>query len=118
VAPNIYAFIPALIISSLGAGFPVLLNSLISRLVTPDHAATLYTSIGVCETMGFLISSPLFSQVYHWGLVAGGVWVGLPFMVAGCAYACAVAGIGALRVNDKVEIGEELETSIQEDLLR
>jgi hypothetical protein len=39
-------------------------------------------------------------------------------MVAGCAYACAVAGIGALRVNDKVEIGEELETSIQEDLLR
>jgi hypothetical protein len=103
LAQSLPLFLPALILVSLGAGFPVLINSLISRLVTPDHAATLYTSVGVCEAVGFLISGPIFSWVYHWGLVLGGFWTGLPFLVAGILYACAMLGIGRLRVKDRVE---------------
>ncbi|KAI9745833.1 MAG: hypothetical protein M1818_000514 [Claussenomyces sp. TS43310] len=89
--PTTPAVISGVVITALGAGFPILLNNLISRTVISQHLSTLYSIVGVVDTFGSLISAPAFSALYQKGLELGGLWPGLPFIFAGGLYTVAAA---------------------------
>lgn len=90
LAPNRPLLIFALVINSMGWGLFTFLRSLLTSLVEAHHVARLNTFIGVFDTIGYMIGSPLLAMFFRTGLELRGVWSGLPFLF----YAAIVAMIG------------------------
>ena len=72
----------ALVVFSLGGGFSPVLRSLINAYVEPHHQAMLQTLLGLLELSGLLVAAPVLYGSLHRGLSMGGLWTGLPFMIA------------------------------------
>ena len=51
--------------------------------------ATLFVAMSVVDTIGLLVFSPLMPLAFSRGLHMGGLWVGLPFMIASLIYVVA-----------------------------
>lgn len=81
LAPVPAMFIPALLISSCGAGFPVLCRALLNAVVEPHTVGTLNTTISTVESLVGLLSAPVMGWLFSAGLDLGGMWMGMPFMV-------------------------------------
>ena len=90
LAPNRPLLFFALVINSMGWGLFTFLRSLLTSLVEAHHVARLNTFIGVFDTIGYMIGSPLLALFFRTGLELRGVWSGLPFLF----YAAVVAMIG------------------------
>lgn len=75
-----------LIFMSAGSGYASLLRSLLNSLVEPHHVAIVNTLIGFIDTVGLMVISPVLSQALRTGVNLGGMWIGLPFMVAGLLF--------------------------------
>lgn len=70
---------------SLGSAFGVLAKSVVTRMVEQKHLATIFTTISVLSSLGSLIGAPLLAYAFKQGMKLGGVWVGMPFLIAsGC----------------------------------
>lgn len=74
---------------ALGSGYTILIRSLLASVVEKHQIGTLYTIIGVLETVGILIAGPLLAFSYRVGLAWEGAWIGLPYIVAGGLFALA-----------------------------
>jgi hypothetical protein len=55
--------------------------------VAKDDVAFLYTIIAVFEGVGTLISTPLLAKALSTGIIWGGSWIGLPFLIVATLYA-------------------------------
>ena len=66
---------------SLGFGFGVALQSLVTSLAPRNHIAKLYSAISVVETTGSLVGHPLLAMTFTAAINMGGVFLGLPFFV-------------------------------------
>jgi hypothetical protein len=67
---------------SFGTGYLSAVRSLITSYVHADQVSRLYALIAVIETGGILLSGPVISEAYGWGLDLGGAWSGMAFIVA------------------------------------
>ena len=98
LAPNRSLLTFALVVNSMGWGLFSFLRSLLTSLVESHRVARLNTFIGVFDTIGYMIGSPLLAMLFRKGLELGGVWSGLPFIF----YAAIVAVIGITLCGIKV----------------
>jgi MFS family permease len=67
---------------SLGTLYGISTVSVATSLVPPDHVASLYATISAVNSVGVLISGPVFAAIYSYGLILSLSWSGLPFGVA------------------------------------
>ena len=81
LAPNRSLLLFALVINSMGWGLFSFLRSLLTSLVEAHHVARLNTFIGIFDTIGHMIGSPLLAMLFRKGIDLGGVWFGLPFLL-------------------------------------
>jgi MFS family permease len=88
LAPTLPLLIIAMVINTLGWGLTLFLRSLMTSLVEGHHVARLNSFLGIFDTTGLMIGSPLLAVTFEKGVELGGWWVGLPFF--GCA---AVTGL-------------------------
>ncbi|GFF41866.1 MFS transporter, putative [Aspergillus udagawae] len=80
-----------LIINALGSASPVTLRSMATSLVPPSSVGSLYTAISMAQGVGGLLTGPFFAGSFHWGMVLGGHWLGLPFLLTSAF--CLIASI-------------------------
>lgn len=105
---------PALYTSGLvllagGCGLGPLIRGLLNALVEPHHVGILNTVVGILETAGIMVGSPVFSWSFRKGMEMGGAWIGLPF-AAGTVITC-----GATVIVWVYRIPEGVEREIVED---
>ena len=79
---NAIVMAAGLLTTAIGSGVYPLVRSIGTSLVQPDEIARLYAAMGLLEGLGSLISGPLIAATFGVGLELGGVWLGLPFLVA------------------------------------
>jgi hypothetical protein len=65
---------------------------------------TLYNTIAVTETIGTIIAGPLLSMSFRRGLEMGGLWIGLPFIIAGVLFSAAAIIVYIVRLPDPLSI--------------
>lgn len=82
VAPTGLVLAFGLIPYALGSGLSPLIRSVLSALVEEHHIAILNTLIGITESLGVMVASPLLAMSLSLGLKLGGGWIGLPFFFA------------------------------------
>jgi MFS-type transporter involved in bile tolerance (Atg22 family) len=95
-----------------GSGYLPALRSYMTSLVPRDETALLFTMIGVFESVGALIGSPLLALAFSAGISKGGMLTGLPFFCAAVIYGVSGLSIWSLKVpgtSYQPLIGEESE---------
>jgi hypothetical protein len=98
LAPKLPFLVSALVVDAFGWGWFSFLRSLATSLVESHHVARLNSFIGVLDTIGLMVGSPLLAALFTKGLEFGGPWLGLPFLFN----ACVVASITLLLLLVKV----------------
>ncbi|KAF2434683.1 MFS general substrate transporter [Tothia fuscella] len=103
LAPNYPVLVIAVIINALGWGLYSFLRSLLTSLVEEHHVARLNSFIGIFDTVGLMIGSPLLAILFKRGVELGGLWYGIPFLV--CAGFLTIIGVilGVITVKDHEE---------------
>jgi hypothetical protein len=91
LAPTLPLLIIAMIVNTFGWGLTLFLRSLMTSLVEGHHVARLNSLLGIFDTTGLMIGSPLLAMAFKKGVAMGGWWIGLPFF--GCAAATALIGL-------------------------
>jgi hypothetical protein len=54
---------------------------------TSREIARLFATIAIMEALGVLLSGPLLSLAFRWGMKLGGAWLGMPFLLCGVLFA-------------------------------
>lgn len=85
-----------MVVFTSGSGFRQLIQSYITSLVEPSQTGILYTLVSILDGTGAIIAAALLSSTFSKGIKLGGVWQGLPFLVAACLYALASVGVWML----------------------
>lgn len=86
LAINIPLVVIGSVIMSIGTGYIVACMSLVSSLVPGGKSSSLYTIIGVMQSVGILISGPTIAAIFKIGLHMGGPWIGMPYIVVAGTY--------------------------------
>ena len=58
------------------------MRGLLTSLTDAPHRSMVYSIMQTLDIIGTLIGGPLWPFIYHVGLGMGGVYTGLPFIVA------------------------------------
>lgn len=80
-----------------GSGYIPALRSFLTSLVPSDEMALLFTMIGVFESVGALVGSPLLALAFSTGIRRGGIMTGLPFFCAAIIYGVSALSIWSLK---------------------
>ena len=109
--------VSALIVSSLGTGYYSAIRSFVTSLVEKDEIGLLYSVIGMIDSVGTLVATPLVTIAFSFGVRRGGLLMGLPFFVVGALFAiCGVVtwslGVGKEEKED-VGVGEYEDDALQ-----
>jgi hypothetical protein len=91
LAPTLPLLMVAMVVNTLGWGLTLFLRSLMTSLVEGHHVARLNSLLGVFDTTGLMIGSPLLAIAFEKGMEMGGWWIGLPFL--GCVAVTVVIGL-------------------------
>ncbi|KAK0656432.1 major facilitator superfamily domain-containing protein [Cercophora newfieldiana] len=98
---HVFLFTIGWVIASLGLAFTVPTRSVVTNMVEKEHLAVLYTGISVFLYGGLLVGGPAVAALFKLGMRLGGVWLGLPFLVAtGCFVLC-LGGVSVWRGETK-----------------
>lgn len=106
-APNATLFIISLLTATLGNGFPVFLRSFLTGLVEQNKVAELYTIIGLIDTVGLALGTPLLAWLFKKGLQLGGMGIGIPFIFLGSMYVVVAGGLFRMDHTQKATVVEE-----------
>ncbi|PYI07462.1 MFS general substrate transporter [Aspergillus sclerotiicarbonarius CBS 121057] len=87
-----------LLIFIMGSGFRQSIQSYLTGAVPPENITLLYTSITVLDALGSLAAAPLMAYMLAIGIQAGGMAIGLPFVLAAALYALVGVGVWRARV--------------------
>ncbi|KAJ5676528.1 uncharacterized protein N7477_002161 [Penicillium maclennaniae] len=98
LAPVPVLLICGLVFLSLGSAFSTTTRSLVTSLVVPDHVGTLYSAIGISQSVGTFIAGPLFAYLFKLGMHLGNAWMGLPFLQASLFYVIATVAVWRVRI--------------------
>lgn len=104
MAPNIPIFLIGVIGFGLGTPFAVALRCVVTHLVPAEALGTLYTSIGLIQSVGLMCQGPLVAALFKHGLKVG--VMGLPYYVIAGFMAANVAIVLLTPVaQDQIEAG-------------
>lgn len=78
-SPTIATTIVSLVVLSGGIGAAMFVRSFLTSLVPAHHVARLYSLIGMVDTIGAMLGSPLTFALFKRGMALGGMGIGLPF---------------------------------------
>ncbi|KAG8415784.1 hypothetical protein J3458_009604 [Metarhizium acridum] len=81
------------VLYSMGLAFSVPARSIVTSMVEKRHLAALYTTISVLLYGGMLTGGPLFAGAFGWGLRMGGLWIGMPYLIACGCFALALVAV-------------------------
>jgi hypothetical protein len=105
-------FVIGICVQALGSGYYAALRSLANTLGTPSQIGLINTSIGFSIHFGTLIAGPVLAAAFQGGGSLGGVWSGLPFVIAAALFLVSsflVWGIHASRIVDYVSSEQSVE---------
>ncbi|KAF5243375.1 hypothetical protein FANTH_8197 [Fusarium anthophilum] len=83
MAPDLVALSVCLAVNSLGWGLFAFLRSFLTNLAGNSEVARLNSIIGVFDTLGFMVGSPLLAELFSKGIEMKGYLFGLPFLFSG-----------------------------------
>ena len=106
ISPAPGFLILAVIIYALGNGFSAAVRSLITSLVRQDQVSRLYAMLAILDTIGNLLSGPMLSQAYSWGLHRGGLWSGAAFVLVALLFVVTCFPIFLFKLPD-VEVEDD-----------
>ncbi|RDW89025.1 hypothetical protein BP6252_01057 [Coleophoma cylindrospora] len=106
-SPSSPIMVFGIIIFSIGSAYGLIVRSLLASMVEPHHIGTLFNTISLLQTAGSIIAGPLLANTFKLGLKLDGIWIGLPFMVAGCLLSFAAVVIWTITVTTKSVAGQE-----------
>ncbi|KAJ5719975.1 hypothetical protein N7493_006853 [Penicillium malachiteum] len=72
---------------SLSMPFVVTVISIATYFTPAERVATLYTAMSVSQSVGIIITGPIFAKLYTPGMHIGLEWSGLPFLTAASLFA-------------------------------
>ncbi|KAB8527817.1 hypothetical protein FH972_025468 [Carpinus fangiana] len=106
LSANVPTLLVAIVIYSFGAGLPAAIRTVASTFVPSDAIATLFAIFQTVDTIGSIASGPVLARAYVLGSGWGGVWSGLPFLLAGVLYGGVAILVYLTRLPEsKVDIG-------------
>lgn len=88
-----------MILFGLGAGYSSSVRGLLTALTDAPHRSLVFSIMGTLDIIGTLIGGPLWPAIYHVGLRMGGLYIGLPFLVAAALFALVFASVEVTRVS-------------------
>lgn len=71
-----------LVFFAMSGGMSLIIRSLLNSLVEQHHIGMLNSAIGLAEIISMIVAAPTISKTLRVGLEWGGLWIGLPFMLA------------------------------------
>jgi MFS family permease len=83
------------VLTNFGLAFTVPARSIVTTMVAQEHLAALYTVISVLSYSGMLVGGPLLAGAFRWGLRIGGLWLGMPFLVACVCFTLALLAVSS-----------------------
>jgi len=114
LAPNMTLVIGGMVLLSTGAAMDLLIRSVATTLVDSNHVAALYTSIAIVESIASCIAAPTIAVLYKWGMLLGGQFQGLPFLVVGGLLAFCFFGMLFVTLPKNTELGQRPEDLVDE----
>ncbi|KAI9368149.1 hypothetical protein BJX61DRAFT_537483 [Aspergillus egyptiacus] len=84
-------------IFAFGFAFSVTARSFLAGMVDPAHIGAVFTGATTMLYAGLMIGGPMLAKMFQWGLQLGGIWVGLPFLLAALLFTLALGAISAAR---------------------
>lgn len=104
IATSVLALIVAVLLTSLGSAYPIALRSLAADLIDAEEVALFYSGVTTMESVGMLISGPLFAALFELGLGLGGAWLGFPFLAAAAFVLLAFVAVSRVRLSHAVVV--------------
>ncbi|EHK50585.1 hypothetical protein TRIATDRAFT_279898 [Trichoderma atroviride IMI 206040] len=98
LAPTSSLMLVGLIFLCFGFPFGLILRGLLSELVDGQHYGLLFGSVALMENLGGALGRPLMELCFKRGANFGGVWTGLPFLVATLFFVLAAILLRYVRV--------------------
>jgi len=106
LAPNIGVFMIGLIALGLGSPFIIALRCVVTHLVPTESLGTLYTSIGLIQSLGMMAQGPVLAALFKQGLKVG--ITGMPYyFVAGTFAVSGAIVLFTPMPEDQIEEGAE-----------
>lgn len=95
-------------------GATALIRSLLSSLVLRDEVGRLFAVMSLVWTAAMLVASPVVAKLFSEGLRRGGVWTGLPFLVAGLLFVVAAGAMWSVDLGGRAgaEDGTRLDEGV------
>jgi len=111
LSPNLMALVAAVAVGALGGGLFSFIRSLSISLVRSEDAAIINGLIGVLDTIGFMIGSPVLAACFKEGMALGTWMQGLPFFTCAGATVIMISDLGMVHVkNDELKEDEARDT--------
>lgn len=108
LAPSVALVAVGVVVLALGSGFSPAARSLATTLVHPDEAGTLYSMLGLMQSIGGLIAGPILATSFKWALGLGRAWTGVPFLLVAGLFVFGMCALGFVRLeNAKMNTEEE-----------
>ncbi|GAQ11838.1 hypothetical protein ALT_9159 [Aspergillus lentulus] len=86
LAPHIVFLVPSLCLHAAGGGFPLVARSLATALVERDKTARLYSTIEILQSVGSVLGSLCFTNLFILGVKLSGAWLGLVWIMSGLLF--------------------------------
>lgn len=90
-------FVLGTFIFACGNGYIASTRSLLTSFVHADQVSRLYAILAIMTTIGNMITSPLLSKAFGWGMGLGGSWSGMAFVTVAALYAVLGAPLWIVR---------------------
>lgn len=97
----------AIMLQGTGAGYPLILRSLLTSFVTPRETARLYTAMELLQSTVGLAATVFGTNIFPMGLELGGFWEGLPWILSSILLMPPAAALWALRLPQDAGKDEE-----------
>ncbi|KAF7181873.1 hypothetical protein CNMCM7691_001170 [Aspergillus felis] len=98
LAPHIIVLVPSLCLHAAGGGFALVARSLATALVERDKTARLYSTIEILQSVGSVLGSLCFTNVFTLGLKMRGAWIGLMWIMSSLLFALVGIALMILQV--------------------
>ncbi|KAH8706205.1 major facilitator superfamily domain-containing protein [Ilyonectria robusta] len=107
MAPIVELVALGVVLFALGSGFSPAARSLATAFVHADQTGTLYSAMGLMQSVGGLVAGPLLATSFGWALKQGREWTGIPFLLVAGLFASGALALSFIRLQKEVEVEAE-----------